>query len=96
MLALRRRELLTVSEVARWFGVSERTVFRAVQRVGAPSVGPVRTTLRQAQGERPPCNHTGFRRYGCRAVFHANFCESPNTPQQAQHWPQGDILWQSE
>ena len=32
MLALRRRERLTVSEVAVRFGVSEQTVFRAVQR----------------------------------------------------------------
>ena len=31
MLAVRRRERLTVSDVARRFGVSERTVFRAVQ-----------------------------------------------------------------
>ena len=32
ILALRRRKRLTVKEVARRFGVSERTVFRAVQR----------------------------------------------------------------
>ena len=32
MLAVRRRERLTVSELAVRFGVSERTVFRAVQR----------------------------------------------------------------
>ena len=32
MLAVRRRERLTVPELAVRFGVSERTVFRAVQR----------------------------------------------------------------
>ena len=39
MLAVRRRERLTVSELAVRFGVSERTVFRAVQREREGALG---------------------------------------------------------
>ena len=39
ILALRRRKRLTVKEVARRFGVSERTVFRAVQREREEALG---------------------------------------------------------
>ena len=42
MLRLRSREGMTVAQLARRFGVSKRTVFRALHRA----------TLRQAQGER--------------------------------------------